>query len=861
MARINGNITLNTGGNSEVQNLIIERISAGAGAGNLGSVVAAEKGRILFNASDNIYYYNNGTVWMAFATGGNAATLQTEVDTLELAIGSSVNSDGSYNSSVFAAAGGYIGAATSITSAITLLNTAIDSHNTFAELDDVTLSSLTTGQVPQYNGTKWVNHTLVLTDVSDVTSTTAEVNQLHTSGAVLADFVKLHAVTASAADINLLDGTAAFGITTAGIETLLSIDTTQTIQHQLDHKQPLDPNLTGLSVGTIGAPSIHDVAVATGTNTGTGDTGTSGFTWLTGTGFRSTQGLVIGTDIQAWSTNLDQYAGFTTAADTSETTTINGISTTHTGLNVILVGSGTATVGDYWTEVTGAAARAKLGLGDIAVLDESRFVRADASTTSNIAVDLNLNNFKLTNVAPGTLGQDAVNLNQLEAAITGLTWKNSVQAATSSNITLATAGLPTLDTNYVVQEGDRILVKSQTLAKENGIYVAHAASAWVRATDQDQAAEFDGAAVLVEHGTVYANTAWTVNTAVTTVDTDPVNWVQFNGAAGITAGTGLLKTGNTLSVQLGAGIAELPTSEVGVDIYTQSGAIILTTDGSTRSTDAAAQLHLLLDTTTIYGNLVQSAAGLKLTSNTVGKSEIMAEIAGNGLTGGNGSALSVVTAAGTAATGGDTTTNWAGIGTLDITANAIGVVLGNTSTSAAPGNHTHKAAAITFAAGTDVYAAGTTVQAAIDALDAALVSSASAATTLTTHVGNIEDAIGLVNPAGTFAGFTSNNYVSSSATFAGAINTLDTSLKTKVDDIKAIIQSMYFTGTGTGTTVTFTHNLGCQYVNVTVFDPATKEVIIPQAIVFTDANTVTVTLNVSMTIGIVAMGYNSSLPF
>jgi hypothetical protein len=44
------------------------------------------------------------------------------------------------------------------------------------------------------------------------------------------------------------------------------------------------------------------------------------------------------------------------------------------------------------------------------------------------------------------------------------------------------------------------------------------------------------------------------------------------------------------------------------------------------------------------------------------------------------------------------------------------------------------------------------------------------------------------------------------------------------------------------------------YCNVTVIDAANNEVIIPQSIVFTDANSLAVTLNVSLAVKVVVMG-------
>ncbi|WP_420235121.1 phage tail protein [Pseudomonas sp. ABY48] len=83
--------------------------------------------------------------------------------------------------------------------------------------------------------------------------------------------------------------------------------------------------------------------------------------------------------------------------------------------------------------------------------------------------------------------------------------KQSVRVATTANIVLS--GAQAID-GVAVIAGNRVLVKSQTLAKDNGIYVA-ANGAWVRAKDADASAEVtSGLIVSVEEGATLANTIW-----------------------------------------------------------------------------------------------------------------------------------------------------------------------------------------------------------------------------------------------------------------------------------------------------------------------------------------------------------------
>ncbi len=825
--RVNGNVTLPTGGQGEVQNALIERVSS------LPSVNASEKGRIVFNTTDNIYYYNNGTVWMAFATGGNATALQTEVDNLETALGSAISASGQFVSGQFS---GYAAGATNITEAINLVQSALTAHNTLGELDnvaDTADSAPVTGNFIKYTGSEWANVTPVLADISDVTSTASEVNQLHTSGIVTADLVKLHAVTSTAAELNILTGAT---LTTTELNYVDGV--TSAIQDQLDNKQPLDAQLTSLAGLTPTATSAFLLGGVGGV-----------YSLQDAAGFRAALGVSLGSDIQAWDADLDTLAGFAPAADSSETLTINTTSITHSGINDIIVGTG-GVEGSRWTLERGATARTSLGLGNIAIMDESHFIRANAAS-SNIANDIAFNNYKITNLAPGTAGTDAINLNQLQSFIAGLSWKDAVVAATVADITLS--GEQTVD-GVAVVAGNRVLVKNQTLAKDNGIYLV-ASGAWTRTTDFDALADsVNGAAVFVQQGATQNDTGWTMTSEVSAFGTDDIVWTQFNGAAGITAGIGLAKVGNTLNVNLGAGIVELPSDDVGIDLYDPtSSAIILTEDATSRSTATNAKLHLLLDLTG-NGKLVQSAAGLKVTTNTITEAELTASVAGAGLTGGNGSALAVVSHVGTGTSGAqDDPANWGGVGLVTVTADSVGVTLGNGSTQAAPGTHTHKAAAITFSNTASALAA-TTVQGAIDEVEGRLDSAESAAGNLLAEVNLVEAAVGL-NTDGTLAAFSGTNYLDATSTIKAAEIALDTAVKALDTQINNRVNKLYYLYTGGASTGhTVTHALGQKYCNVTVVDASNDEVIIPQSITFTDANSLVVALNVSLAVKIIVMG-------
>lgn len=102
--------------------------------------------------------------------------------------------------------------------------------------------------------------------------------------------------------------------------------------------------------------------------------------------------------------------------------------------------------------------------------------------------------------------------------------KKTVRAASVGNLTLS--GEQTVD-GIALVAGDRVLVKDQTAAAENGVYDVVAAAAWTRSADFNEGSEFPGALVYVQVGLDNANTSWTcTNSTAPVLGTDPVTWAS-----------------------------------------------------------------------------------------------------------------------------------------------------------------------------------------------------------------------------------------------------------------------------------------------------------------------------------------------
>jgi len=115
----------------------------------------------------------------------------------------------------------------------------------------------------------------------------------------------------------------------------------------------------------------------------------------------------------------------------------------------------------------------------------------------------------------------AVN-NEIIARLAGLAWKAPVTCATTANITLS--GEQTID--GVSTSSSRVLVKNQSTASQNGIYVS-AAGAWARSADADTGTDLEGATVPVQQGTSNANTSWTQTVDGITLGSTSIVWAQL----------------------------------------------------------------------------------------------------------------------------------------------------------------------------------------------------------------------------------------------------------------------------------------------------------------------------------------------
>jgi hypothetical protein len=179
-------------------------------------------------------------------------------------------------------------------------------------------------------------------------------------------------------------------------------------------------------------------------------------------------------------------------------------------------------------------------------IDLGRLDQVSAPTAS-----VAMNSQRITGLQDPSGAQDAATKNYVDGLTQGLSWKDSVRAATTANGTLASAfeDGDTID-GVTLATGDRILIKDQSSGAENGIYVVQASGAPVRADDANTGDEILMTAVFVEEGSTQADTAWVLQTnAPITLGSTSLAFAQFGAGTSYSEGTGIDIAGNVISIE------------------------------------------------------------------------------------------------------------------------------------------------------------------------------------------------------------------------------------------------------------------------------------------------------------------------
>ena len=170
----------------------------------------------------------------------------------------------------------------------------------------------------------------------------------------------------------------------------------------------------------------------------------------------------------------------------------------------------------------------------------------------------------------------------------GLDIKEAARVATTANITLS--GTQTIDGVSVVAD-NRVLVKNQSTASQNGLYLCKA-STWVRTDDLATGADASSVFVFISEGSTQADQGFvcTTDKGSAVVGTNNLAFTQFSGGGNLQGGDGITKAGNEFSVDLKSnGGLVIESTEIAVDLSASSitGTLAIS-DGGTGATSASA---------------------------------------------------------------------------------------------------------------------------------------------------------------------------------------------------------------------------------------------------------------------------------
>ena len=279
----------------------------------------------------------------------------------------------------------------------------------------------------------------------------------------------------------------------------------------------------------------------------------------------------IGSSVQAYDDDLAAIAGLTSAADKGIQFTGSGTAATYD-----LTSAGKALLDD----ANASAQRTTLGLGTIATQD---------------ANNVSISGGTVTGLGSPSGTSDAATKNYVDQAVAGLRTRIIAECATTANVNL-TNGLEAGDSidGVTLVAGDRVLVKDQTDATENGLYLAVSSGAASRDPQFDTIAELSGQMIVVNQGTSNDNKIF-----LCTTDSDATI-----GSSNITF---TIVTPQNVGTVTSVGIADGGASEftIGSSPVTSSGNITLTVNSIANTKITGLGTASTLNVGTSANNVVQ----------------------------------------------------------------------------------------------------------------------------------------------------------------------------------------------------------------------------------------------------------------
>lgn len=529
--------------------------------GNAGAPASLLNAELAYNEVEDVLYYGKGTG----GVGGTATTIEAIAGSgafVSLTSSQTITGDKTFSGALHATT-----APTATNSTLVATTAYVKAQGYITGNQTITLTGDATG-----SGTTSIAVTLANTGVTAGTypKVTVDAKGRVTAGTTLvaADIPNLDAnkiTSGTIADARISGSyTGMVNLTGTG-----NVDFARFLGNAADTSAAPSFTWTGDTDTGIFKPAADEIAFSTAgvqrvlinasgiTGTGSGLTGLNADALASGTvpsaRLSGSYGISI-TGNAATATTLATARTIGMTGDVTWTSAAFNGSGNVTGV-ATLANSG-VTAGTYTKLTVDAKGRATAGASlveaDIPSLTASKISNFDTQVRTNrldqLAVptaSVSLNNQLITNLADPVNPQDAANKRYVDSAIQGLSPKQSVRVATTANITLS--GTQTID-GVAVAAGQRVLVKNQTAAATNGIYVV-ASGAWSRAADADTIPKLVSAYTIVEEGTLNKDIGFLCDVDANAVlGTTALNWNQFTGAGQISAGTGLVMSGNQISL-------------------------------------------------------------------------------------------------------------------------------------------------------------------------------------------------------------------------------------------------------------------------------------------------------------------------
>ena len=313
-----------------------------------------------------------------------------------------------------------------------------------------------------------------------------------------------------------------------------------------------------------------------------------------------------------------------------------GITNASLANSNVTIGSTTVNLG---TTVTAFAGLTSFQVGNIKIYSDNQITTQETNGNINLITNgtgvIDVHNARISSVGTPTQPYDAATKNYVDAIASGLHVHSPAKVAVSGTLATLTGGtvtynngtagvgatltlqnaITTIDSMTFGTEftsGDRILIKDQVAALQNGVYTISAnGKVLTRATDFDSSAAVNGGDfIFVVEGTNYGSTGWVQTTDTVAIGTDPVVFSQFAGLGTYLAGQGLYLDGSTFKANVNS---------------TSGGIEIVSNQFQLKSTLAGNGLTYTTGVLNIGGTadrITVSADAIDIASNYVGQSTI-----------------------------------------------------------------------------------------------------------------------------------------------------------------------------------------------------------------------------------------------